>query len=171
MTMKYALVPLLIAALMSVAALPAFAESGSSHQDKKQEKEHKVLQTLLRKSGPSVHIGAGGRAQLDAATITAVSGSDLTVKLFGQTYKVNTKTAEKTEGTLTVDGRVWIKGIVNESTGVIDANSLRTFTARVSSDDDDDDTATSTDKKGRSMESFQKQIEQLMEKLKKLRGN
>lgn len=169
--MKYALVPLLVAALIGVAAIPAFAESGSSNAEKKQEREHKVLETLLRKSGPSIHIGSGARAQIDAATVTAVSGSDLTVKIFGQTYKVNTATAEKTEGTPTVDARVWIKGKVNESTGVIDAISVRTFTAKERVEDDDDHTATSTDKKGRPAESFQKQIEMLMEKLKKLRGN
>lgn len=166
MTMKYALVPLLVAALIGVFAIPVFAESGSSNTEKKQEREHKEFQTLLRKSGPSIHINGGGRAQLDAATVTAVSGSDLTVKLFGQTYKVNTATAEKTEGTPAVDARVWVKGKVDESTGVIDAISVRTFTAK---ERGDDDTATSTDKKVK-LDGFQKQIEMLLERLKKLRG-
>lgn len=169
MTMKYALVPLLVAALIGVAAIPALAESGSSNSEKKLEREQKAFQTLLRKSGPSIHIGSAARAQIDAATVTAVSGSDLTIKLFGQTYKVNTATAEKTEGTPTVDARVWIKGKVNESTGVIDAFSVRTFTAKERSDDDDD-TATSTDKKGR-VGDFEEQLKALLEKLKKLRGN
>lgn len=169
MTMKYALVPLLVAALISAFAFPVFAESGSSNTEKKLEREQKAFQTLLRKSGPSIHIGSGARAQIDAATVTAVSGADLTVKLFGQTYKVNTATAEKTEGTPVVDARVWIKGKVNESTGVIDAISVRTFTAKERVEDDDD-TATSTDKKLRT-EDFKKQIELLLERLKKLRGN
>lgn len=167
MTIKYAVIPLMLAAVIGLAAAPAFAEDGSSNDDKKQEREHKALTTLLRKSGPSIHIGAGGRAQLDAATITAVSGSDLTVKLFGQTYKVNTANAEKKEGTLAVDARVWVKGKVNESTGVIDAISVRTFTVK---EKNNDGTATTTDKKLNG-EGFQKQIEMLMERLKKLRGN
>lgn len=167
MTIKYAVIPLMLAAIIGFAAAPAFADSGSSNDDKKQEREHKALTTLLRKSGPSIHIGSGARAQLDAATVTAVSGSDLTVKLFGQTYKVNTATAEKIEGTPVVDARVWIKGKVNESTGVIDASSVRTFTVK---EKQDDDNATTTDKSVRG-ETFQKQIEMLLERLKKLRGN
>jgi len=166
---KYVILPVVFAAVLGLAAAPAFAETATSTSEKKQEREHKALTTLLRKSGPSIHIGMGGRAQIDAAVVTAVSGSDLTVKLFGQTYKVSTANAEKTEGIPAVDGRVWIKGKVNESTGVIDAVSVRTFTAKEKKEKEEG-TATTTDKKMRPEGDFQKQINMLLEKIKQLQA-
>ncbi|MEK9184355.1 MAG: hypothetical protein AAB892_01330 [Patescibacteria group bacterium] len=174
MKMKYVIVPVLFAAVVGFVTAPVFAESGStasSTSRKNEDREHKALEGLFRKSGPSIHINAGGRANLDAALVTAVSGSELTVKLFGLSYKVNIANAQKKEGTIAVDSRVWVKGKVDESTGTINAVSVRTFTPKDKEDDDsDDDTASTTNRTGKPNK-LQEELQKLLEKLKALRGD
>lgn len=172
MKLNHFVIPLALVVLIGVAATPALARQGSDdtkeddHKETRmQEREHKVLEGLMRKSGPSVHI-QGGKAALDAALVTAVSGDELTVKLFGMTYIVNTGSAKK-EGTPAVDSRVWVKGKVNESNGEIDAVSVRTFTAKKAGSVEVH--ASTTPVKLKSMD-FDGELKRLLEKLKSLKG-
>lgn len=176
MKFTYVVIPVMLAAVIGLAAAPAFAETSTTTatttaklrgHDKIEARLGIEFDKLLRKSGPSVHIGMGGRAQLDAAKVTAVSGSEVTVALFGHSYKVKTDGAKmKNDVSIAVGSHIWVKGKVDPATGVITADQVRAFTPKMK---DGDEMATTTMKVKPSAD-FQVELKALLEKLKALQG-
>ncbi|KND47523.1 MAG: hypothetical protein AB199_03775 [Parcubacteria bacterium C7867-004] len=191
MKSRYLIIPLLLASVVALGAgSVAYAEQGSTSGTitlttdgsgtKVEEKARKEFDLLMKKRAPSIMIGMGGRADLDAAKVTAISGSTLTVSLFGHTFTVKTEGAKTNNGawsaTPTVGSRVWIKGKIDETTGVITATEVRSFTTEKPKMSGNATTtatvnASTTMKTDRPMlENAQMKIKELMEKIKKLQG-
>jgi hypothetical protein len=176
MKLRYLLIPVLAFTIVAGGTSVAFARQGSDDDNetasttsgKREDRMRGEFDKLFRKSGPSIHIN-GGKAQLDAALVTDISGSDLTVKLFGLSYKVKTDSSTRfSKGTLSdikVDSRIWVKGKVEESTGAILASDVRVFGLNAGSS-----TASTTLRNGKNGDKFEDKIRELLEKIKKLQG-
>lgn len=191
MKSRYIIVPLLLAGIFAVGYGPVvFAESGSDDASESttsmrtedfgkrlEDKVRKEFDNLVRKSGPKLLVGEGGRVELNAGTVTAISGTQLTVSVFGISFKVETANARTDKGgnttSPTVNSRVWIKGKINESTGVITAIDVRSFSDKkpdVEKPKKEGGVGTTSPNSAKKPEGFEEKIKELMEKLKKLQG-
>ncbi len=186
MHIKYAIIPLILALVVGFSAAPAYARQSNDDDNDQQEQEmedededddeddeedtdedededteedQKEFTELSRKSGPKVLVH-NGKVELNAATVTEVGSSTATVSVFGLSFMVDTDDAEFKDGTALEKGATaWIKGMINSTTGKVSATEVRTFTG------------TGSDANASRIEALKKQVEELMERLKKLLGN